>query len=762
MIDRVFLRRNGPAVAVAIAALAVFTLLVALHGVPVLRHDWNFPISRATQASAFQSYFEGWSPTGFGEPHAYPTAFLFGLLLLAASAVLSPLAILVATLVGVGAAVLFFSWRLVRLLGGTTTSALASALFALYNPWVYTEIVAGHVTMIAAYAGTLGIVAELISRRERSLVLAILTAVVALQIQFGLLVNGFLFARAFARRDWLLLSSILVWTAPCAIGVLAYWGTIAGTPYLTSWQFQQSIDPGKLPFFGGYFTGYADALIDQARPALLIIAVLAAVGSVISLIERRAAALVVIIAGLMMLSTTGSKGPCGELYDWTVRHIPETGVFRELFDVVAFGVIAYLVAINAVTRRNRIAQFAFCLAVLGLCAAWINHPPAAFWPASSVLPKISASEIGHSRFALFPPFQPLMFDGLGSGVDPDAFERDGAVPINTSVPSFPVDVALARYALSGATDDLGALGVDRIIGRLGYHVDVRAVSHVVAGSLSAINRVDRSVLSQNLKPAPYVATVDRIVVSSLANRVGHNVIFVGDLSVADARAFGLIPVETKAVEAPRRVTDPTEDWVDARLSFGIDPDVGQAFGGAYTSSALPFNVLAGDAALVLVRGRLESLDHRWFIDTTKGYRWIVIPNGVDLVRCRGTCAIALQARTLPSAPLEPTPVRSRSVADRRVAPWLVIAHIPREHGPLLTLNERYNPGWAAVSSLGIFRHVRVDTTVNGWLLESGAGTVYLVQIIAASQFVLELCAAIWLGALCAHLVIKANSVRVTT
>lgn len=761
MIELLPLRRNGQTVALCLLAVGAFTLLVTSRGIPVLRHDWNYPVWSATQAGAFRTYYEGWSRTGFGEVHAYPTAYLFGFALAIGSAILPPLGILIAVLVGIATAVFLYSWRLARELGGTRVAAAASGLFALYNPWVYTEIVAGHVTMIAAYAGTLGVIAELASRRDRPVVLAILAAVIALQIQFALLVDGFLFVRALMRRDCLVASSIVVWLAPSAVGIVASWGTVARTPYLTTWQFQQSIDPAKLLLFGGYFMGYAEALIDQGRPELWTIAALAAIGTVVAVIERRAATNVLIAAAVILLYTTGSKGPLKPLYEWLVVNVPESGVFRELFDLTAFGVILYLVAINCLARRNGIAGFVFLAATLGLCFTWISHAPNAFWPRSGELPELSSASVGHARFALFPAFQPLSFDGQGTGLDPDAFERDGAVPLNTSEPSFPVDVALARYELSGSTRDLRALGVDRIIERPRYRMDLTAASEVLAGGTSAVRRLDRPLVSQDLTPAPYVSTVDRVVISALANRVGHNVIFAGDLSRSEALRLGVAQLQTESIDPPRSGTDPSRDWVDARLSFAVDPDIGQAFGGAYTSSTLPLRVRSGDAALVFVRGRLESPGAHWFVGATNGYRWISIPKGIDSLRCRGTCAIAMQARVIPSVPLEPPTASSHAVPNDHRASWIVIAHVPTTHGPLLTLNERYHAAWLAISAnpFSILPHLRIDTSANGWLLSRAGGTVYLVQLIAGFQLMLELAAAFWLVLLCMRVASKRVGTR---
>ena len=105
------------------------------------------------------------------------------------------------------------------------------------------------------------------------------------------------------------------------------------------------------------------------------------------------------------------------------------------------------------------------------------------------------------RVALLPAFQPLgMRGGGGDGADPDAFVYPGDVPtLNEYFPSYPVDMALARYEQSGDVTALRALGVgaDRatawLVSRMRGGIGLAAASlapelRCTAASASALSR----------------------------------------------------------------------------------------------------------------------------------------------------------------------------------------------------------------------------------------------------------------------------------
>ena len=185
--DRQTFRRNVVAArAVAFAAALAFAILVTLKGVPTLRHDWNWPIDATGIPSFVEDSFSGWLPVGFGIPNAHPTAYLIALPLVATMWLLGPLAALVlfAFVAGYlcvrGGAALAAHW---------TAAPAASAgigMFAIFNPWVYNEVVAGHLVMVLSYGALLGFIAEMLRGRDASSVrLALWLALIEAQLADG-------------------------------------------------------------------------------------------------------------------------------------------------------------------------------------------------------------------------------------------------------------------------------------------------------------------------------------------------------------------------------------------------------------------------------------------------------------------------------------------------------------------------------------------------------------------------------------------------
>ena len=64
-------------------------------------------------------------------------------------------------------------------------------------------------------------------------------------------------------------------------------------------------------------------------------------------------------------------------------------------------------------------------------------------------------------------------------------------------------------------------------------------------------------------------------------------------------------------------------------------------------------------------------------------------------------------------------------------------HRQRIQGTLLRLDERYDPAWTAIAALHLLPHVRVDASVNGWFVSSGASRVILLQVTALLQLIAE-------------------------
>ena len=279
--DRQTFRPNAVAArAVAIAAAIAFAVFVTLKGVPTLRHDWNWPIDAAAIPSFVEDSFSGWLPAGFGIPNAHPTAYIIALPLVAAMWLLGPLAalVLLAFVAGYlcvrGGAALAAHW---------TAAPAASAgigMFALFNPWVYNEVVAGHLVMVLSYGALLGCIAEMLRGREASSVrLALWLALIEAQLQFFIVAMLALIVFAAVTKKWLPLAAGALFILPSAIGVAAERGWLLQTPYGLTWQSNQSVEPAALFGLGGYFPGYADRLGTVASIAVWLMLALAALGT---------------------------------------------------------------------------------------------------------------------------------------------------------------------------------------------------------------------------------------------------------------------------------------------------------------------------------------------------------------------------------------------------------------------------------------------------------------------------------------------------
>jgi hypothetical protein len=65
-------------------------------------------------------------------------------------------------------------------------------------------------------------------------------------------------------------------------------------------------------------------------------------------------------------------------------------------------------------------------------------------------------------------------------------------------------------------------------------------------------------------------------------------------------------------------------------------------------------------------------------------------------------------------------------------PWVVVADVPAGAGGALRYNTAYARGWSAYLGGSQLTHVRLDGTVNGWLIPARVDRAHLVVIEAAS------------------------------
>ncbi len=143
----------------------------------------------------------------------------------------------------------------------TLYGAVGIGLFALFNPWVYNEVVAGHLVMVLAYAGLIGLFAEMLHGRNASTMrLALWTALIEAQLQFFILAMLALVVFACTTRKWTPSIFGVIIVLPSVIGLIAERGMLLRIPYGVTWQANQSVPPLPLLALGGYFAGYSDRL----------------------------------------------------------------------------------------------------------------------------------------------------------------------------------------------------------------------------------------------------------------------------------------------------------------------------------------------------------------------------------------------------------------------------------------------------------------------------------------------------------------------
>jgi len=692
-------------------AIGAFALAAAPVGVPLLRHDWAWPHAPWQAFSYVIETWSGWDPTGIGSAAPYPNSYLLVLpfeLLIAAFGehygLLAALAIFAAAcMMSARAIALEFRCDL--------PSRVVIALLALFNAWVYDKVVAGHLAMLFAYAATLYLVALIVARNTSVLRRCAVLALAFGQLQFfaiSLAVIWLYLGHRGAIRVYLFAFIIAL---PTIVGIILEWQNLQGIPFTLPWQQGQSVSFLDALTMRGYFAGYDLSLDPLLVRAMWILLPLLTVSALI--FRERVALVATLTAVLLSIFLTGATGPVSSMYSWLVVHVRASAFFRELFDLVAYIAVAYIVGLSAILGRERRLVWAGAVGIVLLVVAWGVAPPSKWFVPSTTVPQIEVSG-ENERFALFPAFGPMTYRGRGSGTDPDRYNRASDVtPINTYTESYPESVALIQ-GTAGDLEPLAALGVTTIITRPYLQSDVgamvalhggRASVPTSLGTLGHTRRVSNAIPELTMGPVP------RIV--GIGNRVGD-----GNVQFGDAAPLGGNVPRLTPVIAPNRAVNAGVDWVDIRLIYLKRPELAQGFGGAFTTQdAKQLNVPAGKFLLANVRGRLLSDNGRAIATTTRGYLWLPLPHGVRAVVCRGACAVAAVAGgAIPVVAANTTRPHLAQVTFTSLMPWLAIAHLPPGPAASLRQIQRYDSTWVAVGATGLLTHVRLDRTINGWLL----------------------------------------------
>ncbi len=733
--------------------LASFVSLTVLHGgVPALRHDWRIPIEPAAELPWIASLFSPWLPQGIGSAQPYPTFYLLGFVLWPLAHVLDAASITAAIIFSTIALLVGSAMRFVRYIGGDAIAAAAAGVFASLNPWVYSKYVAGHLLMILAYALTVALVAEGARPVVRRWLCVALAALCVTQLEFFLIVAPVVIVWSIRRGERRVLAGLTLGFLPVAFGIAASYGQVRSTPFNISWQDAQSVDPLQALLLGGYTFDYAHAFGSIAL-ASVCLSVLAAAGVPAALNSLRGRVAVGIgLAALVFC--TGTKGPIALPYSWAVLHVPEVGVYRELYDLIAIVAIAYLVTFAYAAARYRAVGYVGLAAAAAFAVPWSVTPPSTFFVSSRTLPKVSFPTDVGQRVALLPAFQPFSFEGRGSGVDPDDYVRTGrASPLNEFFPTYPVDTALASADSLGYEGDLRALGVEQVIHRNYFHSNFNqmkevfttaiAPAHVRSGRRRGETRVEPLLsLTPGIPP-----------VASIANRPGEFAVFFGDGSRSLTATYVPTPI----------ANDIRRNWIDARLAFPRRPSWGNAFGGLATMSDTPLPLrlsAAGTSLLGATDGVVVDDRGRVVAVKSDDLRWWPLTPGAHSLHCISACVVVMQARVPPRLREHGPASNGAPVAVRFPLPWLGYATLAPHASGTLRLNVRYSSAWLAYTRDGTLTHLRLATAFNGWLLRPRKHSqVLFVNVTAAAQFSLEVLAMISIAALCLQDIVQSYSLR---
>lgn len=731
---------NGFVVALHAVVLISFALSITYRGVPALRQDWWWPTTHQGVVDYFSRSISGWLPIGIGQPNAYPNDYLLAAALFPAMQLLGPLLALFLFAATIGCC---FHWVAVLCSRSVEKTRwyvpLVAEVILLFNPWTYTEVVAGHLYMLLGLTGlaiTILAVASS-SNSPRSLIVGV--ALALSQMQFFIICVFIVATLAIYRKSARLPFLIsLVLAGPIVVGVLYNRRELMSIPFLAIWERSESLNPSAAFAFMGYHPNYV-AHVDALFRFGGMLVVFAGVCSVV-LCRSFKTVVPALIGVFVIVLSIGFRGPLAGL-EWDLMDkIKALAVFRELYDLIGIAIVLFVIASVRGSSRTAV-RITLIVASLIYVTGWLVSPPARWWLSAERIPVGQVRQLPMSRFALSPAFAPISFRDQGSGLDPRAFDRKRSTVFNQYIALFPEGTALERFQADGDTAMLRNLGVSLIL------EDRRFAS--VGNALGQGAYCPAHTRAIAIKDATPLISLQRFPKISFSGaRVGANQVFVSDVP---AWFPGNKP---RAWFATSRVLrDSFQDvpngvgWVDAQFVFNRRPALGQPFGGVGAIGISGVLVVQNNYILAAVDGLLVSGSGR-IIARGKNdqYRWIDL-HGRRSIKCLGTCVVAMESATKPQREqgVEPQstiddhyPVRT----IRFVFPWLAIGRAFVSSRPVLVFDARFNKGWALWTSRGRARHFMLDHLINAWYLGSTKGSIRLVLIdrTALAQFVLEVIA----------------------
>lgn len=706
--------------------------LVCAHGIPLLRHDWALPQLPDALRSAWETLFQPWVSRGMGEPDAYPTAYLVGLVTWPLT-FLPPMlftwliiALIVASAAGAALAI-------ARELQASAAMQIACALFAALNPWVYTELVAGHVFMVMSYGFLCWLTAEIVRDRPRTAWLVLWSALLVCQIEFLTFIFVPITIWLLWKRHYFAFVSLCVAILPILFGIAAHYNEVRQTPFLLEWQDSQSVAALSALTLRGYFAHYA-ASFGPIALSLWVVAITAAATTILAIIRKSPQRGVLILGWAAMAGATGTKWVFAPLYRVAVLHIPEIGVFRELYDLLALVTVAYVVTLAMCGKSQRFVSTLLLVACASLAYAWIAAPPFEWFVAQESVPSQRFPGSDHERVALFPAIQPLKLrNGGGSGYDPDLYYQPGrAIPLNSYFPAYP-QVGALEAAQGGNIAPLEALSVRYVISRPYLEESTETLRYEMILPHRRLLPPTQTLASPYPLLGLLAAYPDVVGVGQAA---AGNGVFFGD---APAHVYGsLHNAWFQSVRAPRLGTDAQNGWIDARLAYVSYPMTATQFGGAFTRSraVLP---ISEHAQAVLAWTSATMLDDSGRIIARRSYhlRWWPLRRPTHYLRCNGTCTVSAVGKP-PPVPNESPARMPHGVAFVRLTPWLTRASLPQHDEATLRWNVLYQDSWTLIGTPAL-AHIRLNGNVNGWLLpRASAASVYVINLATALQLLLEI------------------------
>jgi len=713
----------------ALALLGIAFLGFALaKGIPALRHDWAWPADPQQFRIAVLDAAGAWSQSGIGAPNPRPSTYLLAPFLLVGNMLGGPLLALVVLLTAIVTAIISAARVLVA---GTTARPVRTALtaFLLFNPWVYVELVAGHLAMLLAY-GCIGVVIGTAIRpqsRPHTLALASIGALV--QIQFGMLGMAIALVRLAREKRFIPAAIIIICASPMLLGIALDGDYLRAIPVTPIWESTQSVTLPAAVVLSGYFTHY-DSAIEPSGGTLVAIVILFAIGALARSRFEAVLGVAFVAGGTALLLMSGSKGPLAPLYAHAFQSFVPVRAFRELYDLGGLVALAYTFLASRFIVPQRFVPLAVLLAI-AFPAVWLLAPPNRFWIGTSELPAAALPDVAPgTRIALLPAFQPMMFDGRGSGADPDYYGALQRAPVINQY--FPDAIVAAAFAASAHGDarPLRRLAVSTVVFRSWLHGD--------SGSLAqqglALPVLASAASSRTGAVASIVALVGKPHVE-LDPSVGNDGIFVADA----APVCGACAHAMHVIAIPRTLEDPSGSWVDVADAIVAIPQMWQPLGGAVTSSTLPLMLRTPHSGSLLVRveGRL-TIDGSVARAAPATFTWIAVAAGLHRIVCAGVCSVVGTIDDLPRIVSTPRS-RPQALVATWLAPWFLQVTLPKGSSNLLRLLVRYDPHWIAFAGTHIMPHVAVDTVFNGWLVpdREHVATVTVFNSASVAQTLLE-------------------------